>query len=189
MIVVISPEQSVPKESELIHAFIKHGLDYYHVRKYDYSDQEIHDYLAAIDEVYRSRLVLHSHYHLADEYGIGRLHFGEMKRTEEYCSRYSEYHCSTSVHDIDDFNRLSGHWDYAFLSPVFPSISKKGYGVNTTVLAEIQRRENHTAKLIGLGGIQQTNTRQVLRAGFDGFALMGAVWNASDPLNEFLKCK
>lgn len=189
MMIVISPQYSIPNEIVLIHAFFKHGLDYFHVRKYSYTDQEMRDYLAAIDKVYRRRLVLHSHYHLADEYGIERLHIAEKNRNQAINSTYSKYLCSTSVHHIDEYNTLNDWWSYAFLSPVFPSISKPGYGVNSTVLSDLSNRENKPSKLIGLGGIDHTTIPQALTAGFDGVALMGAIWNASEPLNQFLKCK
>jgi len=76
-----------------------------------------------------------------------------------------------------------------FLSPVFPSISKAGYGVNNTVLNELKQKNNPLIQLIGLGGIHPENCRKVLENGADGIALLGSIWQSNNPLNTFLSCR
>lgn len=189
MILVISSEQPIEKEHYWIHQLFKKDLDFFHVRKYSFSDDEMKVYLNRIDAVFRHKIVLHSHYHLANDFGIERLHFREESRIKKIFLPYESFMFSTSVHSIEDFNALGEVWHYAFLSPVFPSISKSGYGKNKTVLDDLKCKNNPDVQLIGLGGIDHINYKQVFEYGADGIALLGSIWQSNHPLNAFLKCR
>lgn len=190
MIIVLTPEQKTEREHYWLNALLEHGLELCHIRKYELDDEGMHAYIKEIAPRYRERLVLHSHFHLADRWGIGRLHFSEKNRLKRYhLNVRQEYSCSTSVHSMDDFNALEPEWSYAFLSPVYPSISKPGYGKTRNVLPEFAARQNEDVKLIALGGIHEQNCRDAYRAGADGIGLSGSIWQASNPLDIFLKCR
>lgn len=186
MIILLSPEQSVVHESAVINALLERGLPLFHIRKYQFTDTEMAAYVNGIDSDYRQRLVLHSHFHLANKLEIERLHFREEDRKRNRHETFKAgFTLSTSVHTIATFNSLDAVWDYAFLSPVFPSISKKGYGVGHTTLNDLPLRSNLAVRLVGLGGIDQQNYAQVLSAGADAIALLGAVWNDPEPIQVF----
>lgn len=183
MILVLTPEQTTPNDHEIIRQLFQAGLELFHIRKYWLNDTEMKAYLDAIDPVFHQRLVLHSHYHLAIEYGINRLHFREEDRLNKRHSMYkNEYILSTSIHDMDTFNDLDAIWQYAFLSPMYPSISKQGYGTAHTLLSTLAQRKNTHCQLIGLGGIDAHNFKEVIQSGADGIALLGSIWQAPDPV-------
>lgn len=189
MIVIIAPETSIANETSFVNSFFENGLDFFHVRKYEFSDEEMQNYLNEIDDKFRNLTVLHSHFYLAGEFGVHRLHVREKERIKKPYLDYESCQLSTSVHDVEDFNTLGESWQYAFLSPVFPSISKSGYGNNQTVLNELKKKNNPYVQLIALGGIQAENCQQVLDSGADGIALLGSIWQSSNPLNSFLACR
>ncbi|KAA5532080.1 thiamine phosphate synthase [Paenimyroides baculatum] len=189
MILIISPEEPATDETACVNSFFENGLDLFHVRKYAFSDDEMQNYLNAVDQKFRNQIVLHSHFHLAKELGIHRLHLREVERERKSYLPFTNYTLSTSVHSIDDFNALDNIWQYAFLSPVFSSISKSGYGRDNTVLNELKRKNNPSVQLIGLGGIHKENCQQVLKNGADGISLLGSIWRSHDPLNTFLLCR
>lgn len=189
MIMVITPEQEVDNEAVLAGEMLAAGAALLHIRKFRLDDAALRNYVETIDVAYRDRLVLHDHFHLARELGISRLHFREEdRRNGLYRAFREEYLLSSSVHTIEAFNQLGTEWAYAFLSPVFPSISKPGYGKDTRVLQDLSKRNNLMVQLIGLGGIDTTNFKQVLDAGADGVALLGGIWQAPDPLNILQQC-
>lgn len=134
-------------------------------------------------------MILHSHYDLADDFNISRFHFRETDRQNGLFKSFKDKLISTSVHDIETFNELHEEWDYAFISPVFPSISKKGYGKDSTILNDMKKRSNSTVKLIALGGINENNIHEVFNSGADGVALLGAIWESNEPLKVFRKCR
>ncbi len=189
MIVVITPEELVQNETEIINELFQGGLDLLHIRTPFINSEEMSEFIQKIDSDFHSQLVLHSHYDLAKEFDISRLHFREIDRQNDLHQSFKDKIISTSVHDIETFNELGNEWEYAFVSPVFPSISKKGYGENATVLNDIIRRENSKVKLIALGGINDKNISEVFKSNVEGAALLGAIWDSEKPLNVFKKCR
>jgi len=189
VIIGISSETENRNESATIQKLLCGGMDLFHIRKYNYSDKMLVDLTEKIDRKFRDRLVLHSHFHLAKKLQINRLHINEKTRKVGFEFAHSEFIYSTSVHSIEDFNQLSSNWKYAFLSPVFPSISKKGYGIDKNVFEEIKNRTNAAVRLIGLGGVQQENYKKLRNQGADGAALLGSIWQHPYPLKTIKKCK
>lgn len=189
MIIVITPEDIVQNETELINELFQEGLNLLHIRKPFINAEEMTDFIQKIDSKFQSQLVLHSHYDLAENFNISRFHFREIDRQNSLFQSFTDKIISTSVHDIETFNVLSGNWEYSFISPVFPSISKKGYGENSNILNDIKKRDNPNVKLISLGGINENNINEVFESEVDGVALLGAIWESDEPLGVFKKCR
>lgn len=189
MIIIITPEKMVPNETEIINVLFQEGLDLLHIRKPFINSEEMMDFFQKINPEFHHQLVLHNHYHLAGDLNISRLHFREVDRQNNLFSSFTDKIISTSVHDIETFNELSEEWNYAFISPVFPSISKKGYGKDSNILNEIEKRDNSNVKLFALGGIHENNINEVLNSNADGVALLGAIWESDNPLQIFRKCR
>ncbi|MFL9835201.1 thiamine phosphate synthase [Chryseobacterium terrae] len=189
MIIVITPEEFVQDETKIINELFQEKLGLLHIRKPFADQNEMKDFILKIDSKYHSQLVLHSHYDLAENFNISRFHFREIDRQNNLYQSFTDKIISTSVHDIDTFNQLNENWEYAFVSPVFPSISKKGYGKNSNILNDIKKRDNSKVKLIALGGINETNIDKILDNNIDGVALLGAIWENNEPLNVFKKCR
>lgn len=189
MIIVITPEQAVRNETDIINALFQEGLELLHVRKPLMDAPAMRNYIKNIHPGYHEQLVLHSHYILAEECGTSRLHFKESERLNIPDHFFEEYIVSTSVHSIGCFNTLDARWEYALISPVFPSISKKGYGNGTTILESIRQRENDDSGLIALGGINHHNIDAVFSEDVDGAALLGAVWESKEPLKTYVQCR
>ncbi|MDQ1857929.1 thiamine phosphate synthase [Chryseobacterium sp. WLY505] len=190
MILVITPELMVPNETYFINQMFQEGLNLLHIRKPWISRNEMIEFLTQIDETFHSQLVLHTHYDLGKEFSISRFHFREIDRKEKvYKSFMKENTISTSVHNIGTYNTLDKEWEYAFISPFFPSISKKGYGLDSTIKEEIKYRNNPDVKLIALGGIDQNNIPKVFESDVDGAALLGAIWESEESLKVFKKCR
>lgn len=189
MIIVITPEEIVLNETEIINELFREGLDLLHIRKPFIGQNEMKDFIQKIDSKFYSQLVLHSHYDLAENFNISRFHFREIDRKNGLSQSFTDKKKSTSVHDIESFNHLNKEWEYAFISPVFPSISKKGYGENSTILNDIKKRDHQNVQLIVLGGINENNINEVLDNKVDGVALLGAIWENTEPLNVFRKCR
>lgn len=189
MIIVISPEDKVQNETEIIKELFQEGLDLLHIRKPFINQNQMMDFIQKIDSKFHSQLVLHSHYDLAENFNISRFHFREIDRKNGLSQSFTDKKKSTSVHDIESFNQLNKEWEYAFISPVFLSISKKGYGENSNILNEIKKRDNSNVRLIALGGINENNIHQAFDNNIDGVALLGAIWESDEPLNVFRKCR
>jgi thiamine-phosphate pyrophosphorylase len=196
--IIISNPIAVANEISIIHSLFEKGMMLFHVRKPNFGETEMKQFLSTINQNYRERLVLHSHHHLAEEFNIKRIHFSESKRKviqmlprklpfDSYVTK--GFHLSTSVHSIEDFNALDSNFEYAFLSPIYPSISKKDYYSKIDLFETIKNRTNYATKLIALGGIESKNIEQTLKNGFDDTALLGTIWNSNNTLENFRICQ
>ena len=190
--IVLSSPYAVADEIEIVHTLFEEGLDLLHIRKPDFSTLETAHFIHQIKPEYRNKLVLHNHHVLAEDFGINRIHFSEKERRFEVdnparLSKPCRYK-STSTHSIENFNSLSPEFDYAFLSPVFKSISKEDYHPKTNLFEALKARKNHRTKVIALGGISAKNIHKTLENGFDDVALLGSIWSNKNPLKEFKSC-
>ncbi|HEU4789431.1 MAG TPA: thiamine phosphate synthase [Flavobacterium sp.] len=197
MIVITNPIP-IANEIDTIHSLFENGLELLHIRKPDFSAAEMRSFLSEIKSDLRTQLVLHSHHHLTSAFNINRIHFSESERKKTVLlfgkSPFETYktkgfHLSTSVHNVEDFNELNNTFEHAFLSPIFPSISKENYSSKTDLFEAIKNRTNYATKLIGLGGIESKNAEQALENGFDNIALLGTIWAQNNPIENFKSCQ
>nr|WP_294781214.1 thiamine phosphate synthase [uncultured Flavobacterium sp.] len=192
MILITNP-LIVEDEIQILHSLLDKGLSLLHIRKPNFSELEMAQFVDQIKLEFRANLVLHHHHDLANDFGINRFHFSEKERNHLVDSPASfskpcRYKNSTSTHSIEDFNSLE-NFDYAFLSPVFKSISKENYFPEKDLFEEIKSRTNHSTKVIALGGIDSKNIQKTLENGFDDIALLGSIWKNENPLKEFKLCQ
>ena len=182
MRILISSPEIVHNEIITIKSFLRKEENLFHLRRYFSFEEEVVSFLSSFTEEERKQIVLNHHHFLASEFGINRLHFSENDRIEMGDEKLEKLHSlgfilSTSVHTVEDFEKLTSVFEYAFLSPVFDSISKENYKAVSFDLANIRR----DIKLIALGGVTFENYNNALNLGFDGVAFLGGVWNQENP--------
>lgn len=187
MLIVISASDFRSGETQIVNQLFKAGLDLFHIRKYGAGEESLLKWIDDIAAEYRSKLVLHHDHEWGKSLGLKRFHYSERDRKSweeaNWIGVNSEMSYSTSVHSIEEYNELPDHFSYAFLSPVFDSISKTDY---KAVTFDLDKRVKKETKLIGLGGIRAENIQEAIQMGFDGAALLGAIWNSNDPLESFV---
>lgn len=147
-----------------------------HLRKPGATEKEYEELLKEIPVTFHSRIVLHDFYHLQDKYAVGGLHFSTKNRALAE-SQHANGSKSTSCHSIDELKEIEGKFEYAFLSPIFPSISKQGYAGNLD-MEEVKRylQTSRQTKAIALGGIDASKIPLLKEWGFDGEAQLGSIW-------------
>jgi thiamine-phosphate pyrophosphorylase len=185
-VVVITPEQTSPKETEVISGLFKAGLKTLHVRKPLAGIQELKSYLQHIPENFLKRIVVHSHYTLAKEFNLKGIHLTEKAKKLKVKS-YNVKVVSASFHSTKDILKSRRKYEYVFLGPVFDSISKKNYKSNFTseeLSIFLKRTKQHVT---ALGGINNKNIKTIKQLNFSGAAVLGYIWEAPDPVVAFKK--
>ncbi len=175
MVVVITPEQSLPQEQETLLGLLEAGLERLHVRKPQWNAQQIEAYLLQLPAKFRNRVSVHGYSTLAQKWRVG-MHFKGHQEVVE--AGFPLKPISKSVHSWPEVLQHQNHCDYLFLSPIFKSISKQNYSAGFTAddLAPKLVAYNGKAKIIALGGIDANNAKQAMALGFDGVACLGALW-------------
>ena len=155
-LIVISNPTPLGNEQEIVCSLFEAGLKCFHVYKPLFSKEEIQNYIQEIPSMYHNKILLHSEY----------LKFHSLKEVEDCKEKY----------------------DYAFLSPIFDSISKAGYKSKF----DLQELKNYLllqrkkrGKVIALGGIDEHTITETFDLGFDGVAVLGAIWMSVDPVKKF----
>ena len=195
LLVISPPEETTDEVSTLIRLFDA-GLSLFHLRKPNWREAQLEEYLRAIPAEFHSRIVLHSHHVLARCYALHGLHLPARSRINWRPSLLpAGQSLSTSFHTSEAVQQHRRRYDYVMLSPIFDSISKAGYssafdlGSLPQALQQLQHREHYTPSVIALGGITAENVSTAQQAGFAGAAVLGAVWQASDPVAAFQAIK
>ena len=185
-ITITSPE-FLSGEATFISKLFLQGLDLLHLRKPEASLEAYKQLLLQIPEQWHSRIVLHEHFELAEEYKLHGIHLNRR------CSvTPNAYHgsISCSCHTIEEVITQKDSKDYVFLSPIFDSISKVGYHADfsPTLLKQAAIENVIDEKVIALGGITANNIPLVKEWHFGGVALLGDIWKRmSDPqVDEYL---
>lgn len=189
-LIVISSPEKISGEIRKIVALFKAGLTQFHVRKPEFTDFEMLNYITSIPEKFRRYLVLHSHYHLANEFNIKGIQVSIKRITEAAMYKADFEYYGYSAHSFDEIIANKDKYTHFFLSPVFDSISKKNYKANFG-LSEISDFliHNPELKVIALGGINPSNSKQCKDMGFSGVALLGTIWQTDDTLQAFNQIK
>ncbi|MDO6819610.1 thiamine phosphate synthase [Zobellia sp. 1_MG-2023] len=201
MIVLIAPETNMPNELELLNKLFQEGLKYYHLRKPD-KDYEGHSaYLEKIDSKFHDRVVVHLYHELIVDFNLKGIHFQEQKRRDvlignelkekEVRTLMNNYLASlgvesakiktisSSFHEPNELQDCNFNFDYHLLSPVFSSISKKGYKGRGFDVNHIDK------KVIGMGGVTKNNLDEIQKLGFQGIGVLGGIWNSKTPIEDF----
>lgn len=186
---LITLPQQHPLEIELLKKALRFPHMWVHVRKPKATFMEMLTYLLQFSEKERQRIVLHQQQQVSLVMGINNLHVPTpLRQAGSYPQENTEgLTMSTSTHSWDEFNALSNHFQFAFISPLFPSISKKGYGHKQQIDSRVERKNRHT-EAIALGGIDATKLTYLKDKGFADYALCGAIWHSPNPIDELTKC-
>ena len=238
-ILVISPPDFREGEHKKVEALFGAGMERYHLRKPGASVQELHDWVVKLPAKYHDQITVHGPMTLAIGLKVGGVHLREadragLGRTElsalANLARAEGLMISASVHEGDHLADLQG-FDYAFLSPVFDSISKPGRlgvyesgvlpgddpddpvgepghplvgksAIDTSVdgvlhkmietpredlfLPAADDRSARPCPVIALGGIDPEHLPKAVELGFDGVAVLGAIWDrGEDPVDAY----
>lgn len=206
LLAVLTLPGYIPGEIQLLEQLLDAGLTRLHIRKPDLAPAALNTLLEQLAPRWASRLVLHGPRELAAQYGIPQLHGSVEFSNGQGRSGGGPFvggalapasigatpppaasnppgasigappAISTSVHSWEEFKALPHGLAYAFISPLFDSISKPGYNANSTLL------QPPSGPLpcppVGLGGISAGTIGTMIRQGWTGAAVLGYIWDA-----------
>jgi thiamine-phosphate pyrophosphorylase len=189
-LLLISSEQDLKSETKTLVELFNLGLSTFHLRKPGWLADEMEQWLTSLPKEFHNRVVLHSHFELAEKFGLKGIHLNEKNKS--LVSQLNRHKIiSASFHSLEDLKANTFPYEHVFLSPIFDSISKVGYKSNFDLkllkegLREMKEQNPALPKVIGLGGIHALNISQLKEAGFSGAALLGSVWESENPVRTF----
>ena len=172
-VIVITDPEFLPGEAEALTALLDAGAWRVHVRKPGAHAEDVSALLEAVPERCYSRISLHDCHDMALRYGLGGVHLNGRNPVPP--SGFAGL-ISRSCHSFEELGRYAGKCDYMFLSPVFDSISKRGYSSHFS-LEDIKSNSGIVNdRVFALGGVSADNIGLLPDAGFGGAAVLGYLW-------------
>lgn len=174
-IVITRPYFFEGEERYIAHLF-EQGITSLHLRKPHAAAEEVQTLIEKIPQKYYAQVVLHEHPQLVEKYQLQGFHLNSR------CPNLPDGYkggVSRSCHSLEEVVRYKDQCDYVFLSPIFDSISKEGYGstFSEETLQEAYKQGIIDSKVIALGGIKPEHVSYLEANGFGGMALLGYVWD------------
>lgn len=157
-------------EADAISSLLRSGkADRVHIRKPMTTPDEISLLIESITADLYPSLTIHDHPQLAVKHGLGGIHLNS--RSNHIPDGWNGL-VSRSLHSPDQISSLTKE-DYAFLSPVYPSISKPGYAPSFPIESLRRVVDN---RIIALGGVTPDHFQEIRSIGFGGVAMLGHFW-------------
>ncbi|HET6252727.1 MAG TPA: thiamine phosphate synthase [Puia sp.] len=166
LLMVITSPKDISGEVEYLEALLEAGVDKLHLRK---PEGTVEGLVKRLAPRWASRLVIHGNIGLAMRYGVPQIH-GALGLARDA----GRLLVSTSVHSWGELKRLPWWITYSFISPLFDSISKRGYAANSELL-DIPPGPL-ACRPVGLGGISADNIGLMIARGWTAAALLGWIW-------------
>ncbi|NJX13974.1 thiamine phosphate synthase [Tamlana crocina] len=189
MVVLIAPEQDIKNEIFILNQLFEVGLEYFHLRKPRKDYHFYRNYLNQIDKKYHSKIVVHQHHELINDYNLKGIHFQEAQRRElsldtlQTIRNEQNISMSSSFHSTEELIACEFHFDYHLLSPVFSSISKQGYKGRGFEVNSVKKT------VIGMGGVTTKNLSEFTKLGYQGVGVLGGIWQSETPVQDFKTMK
>ena len=186
-LVILSPPNDYPDEHQVVCTILQQSSATFHLRKPGQTDRQIADYLKRVPVDLHPRIMVHGHPCLLEKFALKGIHFTERQRRRtpqtmrQLRLAWPECLISSAFHRLADIPEHDGCLDYIFLSPIFDSISKKGYRA-AFACEDLKRwiaQTGHT--VVALGGVDRRRVADAAALGFTRVAVLGAVWASAWP--------
>lgn len=164
------------EEDKILTALFEEGLDILHLRKPGSEPVYSERLLTLLPASHHNQIVVHDHFYLKDEFNLKGIHLNS--RNPEAPANYKG-HLSKSFHNLEELKEEKKRFTYAFLSPIFDSISKSSYtsAFELDVLKEAAQNGIIDKSVMALGGISIENLPIIKDLGFGGAVILGDLWN------------
>lgn len=133
--------------------------------------------IEGIDPCLRQYIAIGDHLELASDLGVGAVHLSG--RSPLPPPGWSGA-IGRSCHSSEELRQHIDSADYLFISPIFPSLSKPGYGVGSTLAADPALQAllvgDAGEKIVALGGVEPARYDNLRQAGFRRAAMLTAAW-------------
>lgn len=168
----------IENEANYINQLFEAGLDLLHLRKPDSCIADCERLLQEINPKWYPGIVVHDHFSLCGKYHLHGIH---LNRRNHQVPDGFQGSLSRSCHSFQEVTEAQKEdiFSYVFLSPIFDSISKKGYK-HTFANKDLEDAGNNgiiNEKVIALGGVIPQIIPQLRAWNFGGAAFLGDIWN------------
>ncbi len=171
--ICISPPEHFPEEIKRSKLALDLGAKAFHLRKPNWDIGALRRHCKHLPEAVIKKTVLHDHPELLQEFPFAGFHYNRRFPFPQVIAKNKTQ--SISLHNHQPFPEVE-QLDYAFLSPIFDSVSKPD--VKSAFSPESLRTflKQLTIPVFALGGITASRIPEIRNYNFHGVAILGYLW-------------
>ncbi len=164
------------EEDMILTTLFEEGLDILHLRKPDSEPVYCERLLTLIPEEYHSRIVVHDHFYLKEEFNLMGIH---LSRRNTMLPKGYTGPVTRTCYSIQEVAENRQDCQYIILRNIFNSISEPENRASFTEseLRDAARRGIIGRRVMAEGGVSLENIPQVRDLGFGGVVVRGDLWN------------
>lgn len=178
-LIVLSTPDFFVEEDKIITDLFEEGLDTLHLRKPESEPVLSERLLSLIPEEYHSRIMVHNHFYLKEEYNLMGIHVNRRNPNipQDYKGKKSR-----SCYELAELSEARKNFDYCILDNVFDSISNtiKKSTLSTDEIKTAARQGLIDRKVMAMGGVTLEKLPDIIDMGFGGAIVCGDLWNKFD---------
>lgn len=167
------------KETYIVNQLFNNGLEVFHLRKHNFTHEQMEGYICNISPEFRQNIILHSHIELVEKYGLKGIHFSTIIPEQFTETLLPRWYKSTFCYNLRDISSRDGIFDQIIIGPIFKSISNPMYynkRYNHCILRQFFEENSLHSKIIAIGGIDETSAKIAVNIGFKGIVALGSIW-------------
>ena len=174
-LILLTSTEFFVEEDMILTTLFEEGLDILHLRKPDSEPVYCERLLSLIPEEYHSRIVVHDHFYLKEEFNLMGIH---LSRRNTMLPQGYTGPVTRTCYSIQEVAENRQECQYIILRNIFNSISEPE---NRASFTESELRDAARQGIIGRrvmaeGGVSLENIPQVRDLGFGGVVVRGDLW-------------
>ncbi|MFT6845561.1 MAG: thiamine-phosphate pyrophosphorylase [Flavobacteriales bacterium] len=189
---LISPEGESEIENKLLPQLLALPFTAYHVRKPQWDAEQISEWLKQWPKEVLQKMVIHYHSDPAIMFPVKGYHMSRAQRKSKRFVReinqlfviHKWTHLSTGFHHVESLQKFEGGLTHAWISPVYPSISKTMYDKAWSPYTWEKLKLINRFSVVALGGISIDKKEDLTEKHFEHAGVKGTVWSAENPLEK-----
>lgn len=166
------------EENSILSSLFDAGMDNLHLHKPNSAPVYAERLLSLLSDEDRSRITVHDHYYLKDEYKLHGIHIDDMATPPVGYKG----NITRTCHSVSDLKEAKKKSNYVFLDNVFAHDGHPARPAQEIV--EAYRSGLIDKKVYALGGVNMETARIAREMGFGGVVVCEDLWNRFDIHNE-----
>ena len=182
-LVIMTKPTFFVEEDKIITTLFEEGMESLHLHKPNSSPVYSERLLSLLSESYYRKIIVHDHYYLKNEYGLGAIHIDNPSDNlpEGYKGKFTR-----TCEELSQIKEMRKKSEYVILKGVHDSLSAPETKVRFSIgeLEAAAKSGIIDRHVYAMGGMDIENIRQAKELGFGGVVICGDLWNRFDIHSE-----
>lgn len=177
--ILFSHQGTFDGEADVLNTLFSQGLELFHLRKKDFSEEKVIELLRHISPQYYNRIIIHEHFNLVDQFGLKGVHYTQSLwfLWDQLANKSIDISIAViRPEDIENVNPRVNLVIYNSLFPINRGNAYQRFLFQRKTKNAIKNKPKNT-KVCASGGVTIENLKAVRALGFDCVGVMSPIWD------------